>query len=184
AVQAIIKYEREKGIKHTPVSALTANVIKGAKERGLMSGFDSFLGKPIVVKELERVLFNYLKIAKKNNIDTKEIFEECSVEGLNYEKLTQELMLSKSELTMLIELFINKMSKQIPELEAAIKSRDYKAISLISHSIKGSSGNFRLEEVQEESSMMEKMAKAQDEKYDYEKTFKKIKDALAKIKIN
>ena len=76
------------------------------------------------------------------------------------------------------------MSKQIPELEAAIKSRDYKAISLISHSIKGSSGNFRLEEVQEESSMMEKMAKAQDEKYDYEKTFKKIKDALAKIKIN
>ncbi len=183
AVQEIIKYEKEKGLRHTPVSALTANVIKGAKERGLMSGFDSFLGKPIVVKELERVFFNYLKIIKKDDTNLKQSTISSKIEGLNYEKLSQELMLNDDELIMLVELFLNKMLKQIPEMEAAIKSKNYKKIALIAHSIKGSSGNFRLEEVQEQSEKMEKMAKAKDDKYDYESTFEKIKNRLTKIKI-
>lgn len=183
AVLEIIKYEREKELKHTPISALTANVIKGAKERGLMSGFDSFLGKPIVTKELERVFFNYLKVTQNGKKNKKEIQVECNIDGLNYEKLTQELMLDNSELTMLVELFINKMAQQIPELESAIKSREYKKIALVAHSIKGSSGNFRLEDVQEYSSIIEKMAKAEDEKYEYERAFEKIKDALSKIKV-
>lgn len=182
ATITIIKYEKEKGLRHTPISALTANVVKGAKERGLRSGFDAFLGKPIVIKELERLFFNYLKITKEdiNKITTK---TKCTIEGLDHEKLTQELMLNVDELTMLTELFVKKMQKQIPELYEAIKAKDYKKIALISHSIKGSSGNFRLEEIQEESSKMELMAKNQDNKYKYETTYEKIKERLEKIKI-
>jgi CheY-like chemotaxis protein len=183
AVGAIIKYEREKELRHTPISALTANVIKGAKERGLMSGFDSFLGKPIVIKELERVFSSYLKITKEDLVELKPTAINSNIEGLNCDKLNQELMLSSDELVMLIELFIKKMSKQIPEMEDAIKSRDYKKIALIAHSIKGSSGNFRLEEVQDDSSKMEKMAKNRDSDYNYEGTFEKIKNRLSKIKI-
>ncbi|MFA5234574.1 MAG: ATP-binding protein [Sulfurimonas sp.] len=183
AVAAIIKYEKEKELRHTPISALTANVIKGVKERGLMSGFDSFLGKPIVIKELERVFSNYLKVTKDDVIAAKPALLQGRVEGLNCEKLNQELMLSADELIMLIELFIKKMTKQMPELENAIKARDYKKIALIAHSIKGSSGNFRLEEVQEDSSKIEKMAKNQDCDYNYEAMFEKIKNRLSKIKI-
>lgn len=47
-------------------------------------------------------------------------------------------MLNVDELTMLTELFVKKMQKQIPELYEAIKAKDYKKIALISHSIKGS----------------------------------------------
>ncbi|MCW8895203.1 ATP-binding protein [Sulfurimonas sp.] len=185
AVQNILKYEKEKELRHTPVSALTANVIKGAKERGLKSGFDSFLGKPIVIKELERVFLNYLKVTDEvveAVAKTQEV--ECSIEGLDCEKLSQELMLSIDELTMLVEMFIKKMIKQIPELENAIKYREYKKIALISHSIKGSSGNFRMEYLQEKTAEMESMAKKEDCEYDYETTFKLIKEMLAKIKIN
>ncbi len=183
AVAAIIKYEKEKELRHTPISALTANVIKGAQERGLMSGFDSFLGKPIEIKELERVFSNYLKMVKDDLPDTKLALFESKIEGLNCEKLNQELMLESDELVMLIELFIKKMAKQMPELEDAIKRRDYKKIALIAHSIKGSSGNFRLEEVQEDSSKIEKMAKNSESDYDYESVFEKIKNRLSKIKI-
>lgn len=183
AVAAIIKYEKEKELRHTPISALTANVIKGAKERGLMSGFDSFLGKPIVIKELERVFSSYLKVTKEDLAEAKPDLLQGRVEGLNCEKLNQELMLSGDELIMLIELFIKKMAKQMPELENAIKVRDYKKIALIAHSIKGSSGNFRLEDVQEESSKIEKMAKGEESTYNYEALFEKIKNRLSKIKI-
>ncbi|MDQ1243751.1 MAG: hypothetical protein QG565_91, partial [Campylobacterota bacterium] len=183
AVAAIIKYEKEKELRHTPISALTANVIKGAKERGLMSGFDSFLGKPIVIKELERVFSSYLKVTKEDLAEAKPDLLQGRVEGLNCEKLNQELMLSGDELIMLIELFIKKMAKQMPELENAIKVRDYKKIALIAHSIKGSSGNFRLEDVQEESSKIEKMAKGEESTYNYEALLEKIKNRLSKIKI-
>ena len=184
AVQSILKYEKEKELRHTPVSALTANVIKGAKERGLKSGFDSFLGKPIVIKELERVFLNYLKVTdesvdvKKEDGDTK-----CHIEGLDCDLLRQELMLSKDEIMMLLELFIKKMAKQIPELESAINTRDYKKIALISHSIKGSSGNFRMESLQEKTSEMERMAKDEKSAYDYENAFDVLKEMVAKIKI-
>lgn len=183
AVANIIKYERENGLKHTPISALTANVIKGVKERGLKSGFDSFLGKPVVIKELERVFFNYLKVSE-DVVDASESVEHTdTIEGLDYEKLSQELMLSGDELIMLVELFLKKMAKQIPDLLSAIESKDYKQIALIAHSIKGSSGNFRLESVQEEGAKIEKMAKSQDKDFDYKGSLEKIKNAIESINI-
>jgi len=183
AVQNIIKYEKERGLRHTPISALTANVIKGVKERGLKSGFDSFLGKPIVIKELERVFFNYLKVAEETVESSEALFCHDTIEGLDCDKLSQELMLSGDELLMLIELFLKKMAKQVPDLHAAIKAKDYKQIALIAHSIKGSSGNFRLESVQEESAKIEKMAKAEDKNFDYEESYKKIKSDIESIRI-
>jgi len=183
AVQNILKYEIEKELRHTPVSALTANVIKGAKERGLISGYDSFLGKPIVIKELERVFFNYLKVTNISETDIIDSFND-RIEGIDYKKLSQELMLNDDELIMLLELFITKMSNQLPELENAIKLKDYKQIALISHSIKGSSGNFRLETVQQDSAKMEKMARDEDSKYNYESRLEKIKSVINKIKLS
>lgn len=183
AVQNIIKYEKERGLRHTPISALTANVIKGVKERGLKSGFDSFLGKPIVIKELERVFFNYLNVLEEVEKSSEPAEQANTIEGLDYEKLSQELMLSSDELIMLVELFLKKMAKQIPDLQSAIKSKDYKQIALIAHSIKGSSGNFRLESVQEEGAKIEKMAKAKDENFDYKESCDKIKSALEAIRI-
>lgn len=44
----------------TPVIALTANAIVGAKEMYLQSGFDGYLGKPIKMNELEKSLMTFL----------------------------------------------------------------------------------------------------------------------------
>ncbi|QOY55288.1 response regulator [Candidatus Sulfurimonas marisnigri] len=185
AVQNILKYEIEKGLRHTPISALTANVIKGAKERGLLSGFDSFLGKPIVIKELERIFFNYLKVA---NTDVEKSinsgYGKNVIEGLDFKILSKELMLNEDEISMLVNLFIKKMAKQIPELKSAIEHKEYKKISLISHSIKGSSGNFRMESLQEITAIMEKMAKEENSKFNYKAMFEKVENILSKIKVS
>lgn len=183
AIKAILAYEKENNLRHTPVSALTANVIKGAKERGLMSGYDSFLGKPIVIKELERVFSNYLRSSKAVILNKKTVVQESGIKGLDLYKLTQELMLSESELLMLANLFIKKMSKQIPEMQEAILAKDYSKMALIAHNIKGSSGNFRLEDVQEDSTEFERMAKKENSNYNYEEVFEKIKNRLLEIKI-
>lgn len=183
AVKNILEYEELKSLKHTPVSALTANVIKGAREIGLLSGFDSFLGKPIILKELEKVFSKYLKVNKKGKLDPGEQSSLTNIKGLDIKKLREELLLNDDELLMLVSLFIKKMEKNIPELKDAIETKDYEKIALIAHSIKGSSANFRLEILQNYASEMEKMAKTKSSDYDYETTFEFIKERVENIKI-
>ena len=184
AIKNILAIEALRGLRHTPVSALTANVIKGARERGLLSGFDAFLGKPIVVKELERVFLTYLKINSANTpvVSTLD-FQDTIVEGLDTKKLSEELMLNDDELVMLLELFIKKMKKTLPELQEAIKSKDYEKIALMAHSIKGSSGNFRIEALQNYASEIEQMAKEENRLYDYNSIYEYIRQRVEEIKI-
>jgi len=187
AVEKIIAYEESKGISHTPISALTANVLKGARERGLLSGFDAFLGKPIVLKELERVFSTYLKIdigvlrqetQSSATSDSGEI-----IIGLDTAKLIEELMLSEDELIMLLKLFIKKMHKTLPKLAEAINMKDYKKIALLAHSIKGSSGNFRIEILQEVSGEIETKAKEEDGSYEFEESLMLIERRVESIRI-
>nr|WP_321268138.1 ATP-binding protein [uncultured Sulfurimonas sp.] len=184
AVKKIAQYELSRGLRHTPVSALTANVIKGAKERGLLSGFDSFLGKPIILKELERVFELYLKVNPKEEVQQHSVDLQSRVSGLDIEKLKEDLLLDDDELMMLLTLFVDKMKKQIPQLQDAISKRDYEKIAFNAHSIKGSSGNFRIDFLQNSASEMEKMAKSKNSNYNYEVIFEMIKKRVQEIKIS
>jgi len=187
SVKKIIEYEESRGLRHTPISALTANVIKGAKERGLIIGFDAFLGKPIVLKELERIFHAYLKV-DSFSVKTEKSMENESqrshIQGLDAQRLSKELMLTQEELTLLLELFIKKMRTTLPELYEAIEKRAYKKIALKAHSIKGSSGNFRIEELLKDSAEMEQMAKNEMQEYDYEATYHRIKTKIESIKLS
>lgn len=184
AVALIIAYENENKLRHIPISALTANVIKGAKERGLLNGFDSFLGKPIIMKDLEKVFSMYLKIISgAENVPLEVVTNHKVVFGLNMDKLREELVLNDDEIIMLVNLFIKKMNKSIPELKNAIDTRDYKTMQSLSHTIKGSSANFRLEELQIKANTLEEMARERSSEYDYISQYKEIQEIVSSIKI-
>jgi len=183
SVAKILNYEKHMGLEHTPVSALTANVIKGARERGLKSGFDSFLGKPIVLKELEKVFQQYLEEDKNKEHKTKEVSTDKEVQGLDLDQLMDELKLNKDEVITLVGMFLKKMSKVLPELESAINKKEYKQIALLTHSIKGSSANFRIEYLQALASTMEKNAKEKNEDYNYIESYGIILKYIKNINI-
>ncbi len=184
AVKEIVRYEKENHFTHTPVSALTANVIQVIKNKNITYGYDAFLAKPIVLKDLEKVFQMYLKTAYVDVESSKEKeLISNKIEGLDIQSLTEELMLSEDEIIMLLTLFMKKMKKLLPELHEVIQSKDYKKIGLIAHSIKGSSGNFRMEILQNISSEIEQMAKNENSDYDYSGNCKKIEERISEIKI-
>lgn len=56
----IIEYESLHNLKHTPIVALTANALKGEKERFLKAGMDEYLTKPLKKSKLIEILNQFL----------------------------------------------------------------------------------------------------------------------------
>lgn len=48
-------------LNHVPIVALTANVMRGDKERSLGAGCDGYIGKPIDVDKLPEEVMTYIK---------------------------------------------------------------------------------------------------------------------------
>ena len=69
ATHAILEYEKLNEVPHTPIVALTANTLKGDKERLINEGMDDFLPKPIDLKTMKSLLMSYFpeKVTYEDN---------------------------------------------------------------------------------------------------------------------
>ncbi|NPA83644.1 MAG: response regulator [Epsilonproteobacteria bacterium] len=61
ATQEILAYEKEHGVEHIPIIALTANALRGDRERYLKAGMDEYLSKPIDVDRLKELIRRFKK---------------------------------------------------------------------------------------------------------------------------
>ncbi len=59
ATKAILEYEEENDLPHIPIVALTANALKGDREKFLNDGFDEYLPKPITQHDILQLLHSY-----------------------------------------------------------------------------------------------------------------------------
>ena len=184
AMQKIVEFERFRGLEHTPIVALTANVIKGARERGLSAGYDAFLGKPVNIKEIERVFEQFLKEEDNAKMPLEcKFVGDIMIRGIDVEKLKEDLMLEPDQIIMLLKVFLKKMDQLLPELEAAIETTDLEVIARLGHTIKGSSANFRMEAIQNLARRMEEAAAENDGTYDYGSLLEKLEEEIGKIGI-
>jgi len=92
ATKAILEYEKKKKVPHVPIVAVTANALKGDRERFLAEGMDEYISKPVDFNRLVDVLSKFCsdKQISKENKDIllyKKTRTEAKIIGAILEKL-------------------------------------------------------------------------------------------------
>jgi two-component system cell cycle response regulator DivK len=66
-LETTVKMKQNPHLAHIPVIALTANAMKGDKERCLAAGCDGYMQKPVGVSDLRREITRYSALKENSN---------------------------------------------------------------------------------------------------------------------
>ncbi|GGD33151.1 hypothetical protein GCM10012288_03880 [Malaciobacter pacificus] len=164
----IREYESSINKKQTPICALTANAIKGDREKFLELGMNDYLSKPINTKELLRVLNKYLVFTK--------IEKEVVNNKIEVQKVCKTLSVSEKIAIKIIEKFEKDIKKDIFELEKFIESNDEVNIKEKAHYIKNSCLNVALDDI---CNFLQELESEKTTTSEKQSLFKNIKEKLS-----
>ncbi|WP_149865464.1 ATP-binding protein [Catenovulum maritimum] len=125
----------------TPIIALTANAMKQDITNYLDNGFNDHLTKPIDAEEFSRVLSKFLPNVEN---DDEPLFS-----------------IDSDEFKTLVADYRSGLPCQLEMLKHAYQSNNWALITKISHSIKGSAGNFGFTKLTNEAAELETHLRAQ-----------------------
>jgi HPt (histidine-containing phosphotransfer) domain-containing protein len=101
--------------------------------------------------------------------------------NINYDEMAAAIGLKVKHMPMLVGSFIEESLATMDNLSAAIDSADYPVIKANAHSIKGSAGNLKFNEIYEMAKEMEHSANESDVDFDYTGYSEAIKAAILTI---
>jgi CheY-like chemotaxis protein len=124
ATQEILEFEKEEELPHTPIIAVTANVLKGDRERFLGAGMDDYISKPIKKEELLRIIENVVKnkySKNENSEEEKEIIKINETSKKEEKNETQQITSNKPNIIIAAEadLLADYLKSIIPEGKVA-----------------------------------------------------------------
>ena len=172
---------REKGYKG-PIVAVTANAVKGEKEKCLEAGMDDYLTKPFKSVDLIPFLEKYLTrsegVRGMGVEEIEEIEELAEIGGgdrevFDYQEALLTFMGKADVVDRVVEAFRKKVVAQIPEMHEALEKGLWDSLRVTSHGIKGGSWNLQARRLGNAAAELEQASKEQD--------VQKALDALQKV---
>ncbi len=166
---------REELKSNIPIIALTANAIKGDKERFLDAGMNAYLTKPFNENLLFTTLSELLgnpdtqlklkeekRLVERNTIPSKELTVSMLAKPLySLIKLKEHAHGNERFVRKMLRLFIEQTPEAIHEMAENAKSGNFSRIRAISHQIKPSIDLLSIEQMQTEIRLIEKYAESQ-----------------------
>jgi len=103
--------------------------------------------------------------------------------NLNYEEMAKSIGLKPKHMPMLIGSFLEESAPILETLTVAITSNDYVSIKSAAHSIKGSAGNLRFNELYEMAKELEHAGIDENASFEFSNYLDAIKQAVSTIKL-
>ena len=138
ATHEILNYEVEEKSQHIPIVALTANALKGDRERFLAEGLDEYIPKPIETNELLFILRKFLNVKTEEHEEAESQYNEpellkinssikpIETEAIVSEKTDDGVMVLQEELDEKVELsFIEPKEEPVDTISNVIEIHEF-----------------------------------------------------------
>ena len=155
-----------------PVVAMTANAMKGDREKCLEAGMDDYLSKPIEPAAMAAVLERWLADKSAPDASPAEVSpelestQETAAEPLpsvfNRDDFENRLMGDEDVMKMVIEKFLSDIPEQIEHLAVAVSDGDSERVSQLGHKIRGAAANIGAEALRSAAFNLEQAGKDGD----------------------
>jgi CheY-like chemotaxis protein/HPt (histidine-containing phosphotransfer) domain-containing protein len=181
-----IRRRESKVLNHeVPVIAMTANAMKGAREKCLNAGMDDYLSKPIYPNELSNMLEKWM--GKKETFQQEEtiITNKEPVQNIfDKTELMDRLMGDEALANEILGDFLEDVPRNVIALKDALDNGDARSVQLRAHTIKGQSANVGGEALRKTAFEIEKAGEAGDletvkrQMTELEAQFDRLKEAM------
>jgi len=133
--------KREGVLKHTPIIAMTAHVLKGEEAKCLKAGMDGYVSKPVTLAVLKNLLRRWGGYTE--GTDTQATLASRDVtDPVNMSILLETTEGDPAALRYLVSIYLNQTTSRLKDLERAIHAHSPANVKSLAHGLAGSSDCF------------------------------------------
>ena len=136
ATERIQRLINDNRIEDVPIIALTANAMKGDREKCLEVGMIDYVTKPVRKIELAKVIAKYIEPKNRSKVGNED-FE--GIEILNHDIFDNYREVMQEKFVFGVENFLHDTRLLINRIEEGIFKKEIKTVHMSAHSLKSSS---------------------------------------------
>jgi PAS domain S-box-containing protein len=156
AIAAIRQMEAATG-NHLPVVALTANCMKGDRDRCIDAGFDDYVAKPVSAQQLHDAIARHTGVPDSAAEGCPPLGSEQIV--VDWQGSLARMGGNEETLRQIVALFIRNLPRMRDRIDDAIVQRDCAALRQAAHALQGAVGYLGCPEAHQRALLLEEIGR-------------------------